>query len=504
MTEEKKAVLTVSFGTGCREAGERTIGAVEREIREQFAGCEFCRAWTSRTIGRMLKERDGTDVEQVDEALERLLADGYRSVTVPVTFVIRGREYDRLMQTVRSYQGRFDRLVCGEPLLTDGRDFREVVAVMEKELAPYRREDTVIVLMGHGTEHVANFSYERLQQAFHDCSLTDFVVGTVEESPTKQNMLRLVEEKKPWRVVLAPFLLTAGEHVRHDIAGAQPDSWKSRFLAAGYQVECVTKGLGEYAGIREIYARHAREAEERNMAEAGVQSADGALPYGVLCGIGVGPGDPELLTQKAIRRMRECDVLMVPTEDYRSSIAWQIAVRAVPELEKKPCVGVAIPMVRDAQERHAAHGAAALRVMELLEQGMDVGFLNLGDVTLYASYLYIHRLVSAGGYRTELVNGVPSFCAAAAALGVSLAEDAEELHILSQPEQIREGLGLPGTKVVMKSGKHFQRVKDAILKEGRDAMLVENCGLPGEKLCRSLKDLEGEPGYYSLLIIKDR
>ncbi len=225
---------------------------------------------------------------------------------------------------------------------------------------------------------------------------------------------------------------------------------------------------------------------------------------GVLYGIGVGPGDPELLTLKAVRRMRECDILMVPTADYQDSVAWQIAVRAVPELKAKACVGVPIPMVRDAGARRAAHEAAALRVTELLDQGMRVGFLNLGDVTLYASYLYIHRLVRAGGYQAELVNGIPSFCAAAAALGEGLAEGADELHILSQPGQVPEGLSFPGTKIVMKLGKHFPQVREAIRAAGADAMLVENCGLPGERLCRSLDEMEDEPGYYSLLIVKDR
>lgn len=225
---------------------------------------------------------------------------------------------------------------------------------------------------------------------------------------------------------------------------------------------------------------------------------------GILYGIGVGPGDPELLTLKAVRLIRACEVIVVPGEDYRESIAYKIAVQAVPELEEKEVFGVAMPMTRDREVLKRSHEMAADRVASCLDAGKNVAFLNLGDVTVYASYLYIHRLVDGRGYRTELLNGIPSFCAAAARLGIGLAENADRLHILSQPEQIEEGLMLPGTKIIMKMGKNIGRVKALIREAGMEACMVENCGMDNEKIYTSVDEIDERAGYYSLLIVKDR
>lgn len=508
---KKKAILVISFGTSYHETRTKNIEAIERDIREAFPDHEFRRAFTSPTIIKIMRERDGLPAEHVEQALERLCSEGFTEVVAQPTHVIRGFEYDRVMEVIRKFQGRFEALVCGEPLLTDMEDYRELVRILGREFAQYRGAKTDIVLMGHGTEHVANFSYERLQRAFLDVGLDDFLVGTVEASPTLQNMVKLVEERGSERVVLAPLMVVAGDHASNDMAGDGEDSWRSRFAAMGYQVECVMKGMGEYADIRRLYVRHAqdaaRKAEEMDRQDAArkpeAMGRRNAERCGTLYGIGVGPGDPELLTLKAARLIKECDVIAVPGEDWRSSIAWQIALRAVPEVEEKECIGVALPMTRDKAVLKACHERAAETVIGYLDQGKQVGFLNLGDVTLYATYLYIHRLVLERGYRAELVSGIPSFCAVAAELNTGLAESADQFHILSQPGQVEAGLKLPGTKVIMKMGKNIEQVKGWIRDAGMDAMMVENCGLPGQRICRSVDEIPVDAGYYSLLIVKE-
>lgn len=224
---------------------------------------------------------------------------------------------------------------------------------------------------------------------------------------------------------------------------------------------------------------------------------------GKLYGVGVGPGDPELMTLKAIRLIRECDVVMVPGEQVKESVAYQIALRAVPELEEKECTGVHMPMTRDRAVLQEAHRQAAESVIERLKQGKTVAFLNLGDVTVYASFLYIHWRVLEQGFESELINGVPSFCAAAARLGIGLAEGSEPLHVLPQPGQIEEGLKLPGTKVIMKMGKHLEQVKSCLERSGMSVSMIEKCGMPGERIFRSAEEIDPEAGYYSLLIAKE-
>ena len=225
---------------------------------------------------------------------------------------------------------------------------------------------------------------------------------------------------------------------------------------------------------------------------------------GVLYGIGVGPGDPELLTLKAVRLMESCQVIVVLGEHYEESVAYQIAVQAVPQIAKKECRSVLMPMTRDRQVLQAAHEKAAELVIGCLKEGKDVAFLNLGDVTIYASYLYVHRLVLQKGFQAELVNGIPSFCAAAARLGVGLAENSDQMHILSQPGQIEEGLKLPGTKIIMKMGKNIGQVKEWIRRSDLEAKMVERCGMPGEKVYKNVDEIDEQAGYYSLLIVKEQ
>lgn len=255
--KHRKAILVVSFGTSYRETRERTIEAIERDIREAFPDFEFRRAYTSPTIRRILKERDGIVIDSVEEALELLAAEGYQDVAVQTTHVISGFEYDRMMAAVGSYGEYFRKVSCGRPLLTSKQDYRDVVLALGEELSAFRRPGTDIVLMGHGTEHAANEAYGRLQQEFAEAGLEDFLVGTVEASPTLENMVRLVESRGAEHVVLAPFMVVAGNHACNDMAGDDEDSWKSKFLRDGYQAECVMKGLGEYASIRRIYVEHA-------------------------------------------------------------------------------------------------------------------------------------------------------------------------------------------------------------------------------------------------------
>lgn len=264
MTEkEKKAILVISFGTSYKKTRELTLDAIEREIGEAFLDYEFRRAYTSPTIVRILRERDGIWVDGVEEALERLARDGFGTVLAQTTHVIHGFEYDRMQESLEKYRRFFDRLVCGEPLLTSGEDYREVVRVLGQEMEEYRGPDTDLIFMGHGTEHGANSSYGRLQEEFFHQGFSDCLVGTVEASPTLENMERLAERRGSRQVVLAPFLVVAGNHVYKDMAGEKEDSWKSRFLKKGYQVKCVWKGLGEYPGIRKMYVRHAKEAERK-------------------------------------------------------------------------------------------------------------------------------------------------------------------------------------------------------------------------------------------------
>lgn len=224
---------------------------------------------------------------------------------------------------------------------------------------------------------------------------------------------------------------------------------------------------------------------------------------GVLYGIGVGPGDPELLTLKAVKTIRECQVIATPGERCEDSAAYQIAVQAVPELAQKELCPIVMPMMKDQAALQSYYREGAARLTEQLEQGKNVGFLTLGDVTVYSTYLYLYGLVREAGYETRMINGIPSFCAAAARLNMGLAEGAGQIHVVPASYQIQEALTWPGTRILMKSGRRLAKVKEELTKSGLKAVMVERCGMEGERVFSSLEEIPEDAGYYSLMIVKD-
>ena len=226
---------------------------------------------------------------------------------------------------------------------------------------------------------------------------------------------------------------------------------------------------------------------------------------GTLYGIGVGPGDPELITFKAARLLREADVLAVPAKPKSESAAYRIAERAVPEIAEKPVLEFDWPMTKDRTALAAFYRGAADRIEALLDRGKNVAFLTLGDPAVYATYLYLHRLAEADGYPAEIVSGVPSFCAAAARLGIGLAENGEALHILPASYPDEALYGLPGTKVLMKPASALPELKRRLAEDENHAIFAAvNCGMEGETLCRSAENIPDGAGYFTLIIMKEK
>ncbi len=221
---------------------------------------------------------------------------------------------------------------------------------------------------------------------------------------------------------------------------------------------------------------------------------------GILYGVGVGPGDPELMTLKAVRLIRENDVIALPGSDPAETTAYKIAAGAVPEIEDKELVSIPMPMTRDREELERYHRMGAKLIESYLEDGKNVVFLTLGDVTIYSSFAYLKRIVEEDGWQCEMINGIPSFCAAAASLGTPLGLGDEQ--ILIDPAMYGQEIELPdrGTLVLMKPGSRMRDLKAQLKQGGRDAMMVENCGMENERICRCLDEIPDAVGYYSLII----
>lgn len=225
---------------------------------------------------------------------------------------------------------------------------------------------------------------------------------------------------------------------------------------------------------------------------------------GTLFGVGIGPGDPELMTIKAVRLIQANHIIAVPGENPEESVAYKIAVQAVPELAEKELMAIPMPMTKDVEILEKSHRAGAEKIEKSLDNGENVVFLTLGDPTVYSTYLYVHQKVSEDGYPAEIVSGVTSFCAAAASLSEGLVENSEELHVIPASYQVEEALKLSGTKVLMKAGKNMAAVREYLKKSNCSAVMVENCGMETEKRYYSAEEIPETPSYYSLVIVKEK
>lgn len=246
---------------------------------------------------------------------------------------------------------------------------------------------------------------------------------------------------------------------------------------------------------------------------------------GKFTGAGVGPGDPELMTLKAIRAIENCNVIAIPVSDgtlekpmYEKAgeteertrgylercVAYRIAMGAQPQTAEKDRVYLPMPMIKDKEKLKHIHDQDAAAVAKLLDNEKNVVFLTLGDPTVYSTCMYVHKRLKGLGYTTRIIPGIPSFCAAAARMDMPLVENRQELHVLPASYEIAESLQLPGTKVLMKTGKKMAEVKQLLTEKEMDAVMVENCGMENEKIYFGVKEIPEQAGYYSLLVVKEK
>lgn len=215
--------------------------------------------------------------------------------------------------------------------------------------------------------------------------------------------------------------------------------------------------------------------------------------------VGTGPGDPKLITYRAVETICRCDVIAVPDSGAGENVVLAIVAE---HIQGKEIVTCDMPMIRDKEKLVAYHRASAAKLAAYLDKGRDVAFLTLGDPTIYSTTMYVHQKLQEMGYETEIIPGVPSFCAVAAKLNIPLCEGGEMLHIIpaSYPN-VSEALTYRGNKVLMKSGKSMAKTK--ALLAGKKAMAVECCGMAKERIHWDLTDLDESSSYFSVIVVKE-
>lgn len=266
------AILVVSFGTSYNDSRDITIGGIENAIAAAFPETEVRRAFTSQIIIDKLKERDSLEIDNVEEALDRAVADGIKELTVQPTHLMDGYEYHDLAKELSEYRDKFDKIILSTPLLMKDADFDAVIAAITEKTASYDDGQTAICFMGHGTEAESNGIYAKFQEKLAQGGYENYYIGTVEAAPTLEDVIAQLKEKGSYkRVVLEPLMVVAGDHANNDMAGAEEDSWKSILEKEGYEVECVLEGLGQISSIQNLYVDHAKAAVADGVSFEGVE-----------------------------------------------------------------------------------------------------------------------------------------------------------------------------------------------------------------------------------------
>ena len=256
----EKELLVVSFGTSYNDSRRLTVGGIEGALEAAFPDWSVRRGFTSQIIIDHVRSRDGELIDNVEEALDRAIENGVKTLVVQPTHLMDGFEYNDLADALAGYADAFERVALGAPLLATDDDFSRVADAIAEATKEYDDGETAICFMGHGTEAESNAVYAKMQQVLQDKGCTNVFIGTVEATPSVEDVLGMVQAGSYKRVVLEPLMIVAGDHANNDMAGDEEDSWKSVFAGAGYEVLCVLRGLGEMEAIQTLFVEHAQAA----------------------------------------------------------------------------------------------------------------------------------------------------------------------------------------------------------------------------------------------------
>ena len=256
----EKELLVVSFGTSYNDSRRETIGAIEKAMQTAFPDYSVRRAFTSQIIIDHVKDRDGVTIDNVEQALERAVNNGVKTLVVQPTHLMNGLEYEELTDELAKYSDSFEKIAIGDPLLTSDADFEAVMTAITDATKDAADGKTAICFMGHGTTADSNSVYSKMQTLLTDKGFNDYYVGTVEATPSLDDVLAAVQKGSYEKVVLRPLMIVAGDHANNDMAGDEDDSWKSTFEKAGYTVDCQVEGLGQLEAIQQLFVEHAKAA----------------------------------------------------------------------------------------------------------------------------------------------------------------------------------------------------------------------------------------------------
>ena len=278
----QKEILVVSFGTSFNDSRVKDVKSIEDALQETFPDWSVRRAFTAQIIINHVQARDGEAIDNMEQALDRAVANGVKELVVQPTHLMHGAEYDEMMDALDAYRDKFEKIAVAEPLLGEvGSDATVINADKEAvakavvadtaadggfaDAAAAAEQETAFVLMGHGTAHVAKVTYSQMQTQMEKLGYDNVFIGTVEGEPEETACEAVIEAVKAAgykNVILRPRMVVAGDHANNDMAGDEEDSWKSMFQDAGCfdSVTAQIAGLGSIEAVRDLYVAHTQTA----------------------------------------------------------------------------------------------------------------------------------------------------------------------------------------------------------------------------------------------------
>ena len=275
-------LLVVSFGTSFNDSRAEDIKGIEDTLAEAFPDWSVRRAFTAQIIINHVQARDDEHIDNMQQALDRAVANGVKNLVVQPTHLMHGAEYDEMVEAIDEYRDKFESVAIAEPMLGEVGDDATVInddkaavatAITDEavKVAGYdsmeaaAEDGTAFVFMGHGTSHTANVTYDQMQTQMDNLGFTNAFIGTVEGKPEDTACDAVIDKVKEAgfkKVILRPLMVVAGDHANNDMAGDDEDSWKSMFEASGDfdEVDCQIEGLGRIDAVEQLYVAHTQAA----------------------------------------------------------------------------------------------------------------------------------------------------------------------------------------------------------------------------------------------------
>ena len=289
-------LLVVSFGTSFNDSRAEDIKGIEDKLQEAYPDWSVRRAFTAQIIINHVEARDNEVIDNMQQALDRAVANGVKNLVVQPTHLMHGAEYDEMTEAIDGYKDKFESVAIAEPMLGEVGDDATVINDDKKAVAQAITDEackeagydsmeaaaedgTAFVFMGHGTSHTANVTYDQMQSQMDNLGFKNAFIGTVEGKPEDtecQAVIAKVKDAGFKKVVLRPLMVVAGDHANNDMAGDDDDSWKSQFDASGAfdSVDCQIAGLGRIEAVEDLYVEHTKAAIDSLGADAEAATDD--------------------------------------------------------------------------------------------------------------------------------------------------------------------------------------------------------------------------------------